>query len=456
MFVKTWRLCLAALFVLAMLARLACFTGLIGSDDLWYSRFAQVIASGNYPDEANQWAGRPGVTIPVGFVYRLTGASEASSVALPLLASSASVLFVAAIGARLYGPLAGLVAGLLMCTSPVHVRFASILVPEPMMEFWITFAVWCFVTATERQSRLLATAAGVLAGFAYLTKEIGALVVPALIVAALYIRRRDLAVAVALGALTVPCTEMIAYQIAFDNPLHRLELAQAGAGPLRSIIEKPVNFAERLLKVYPRMMLYPSINFGLHFITAIVTAGIAVLTLPRHRALLVLWAMVPWTFLNFGSASFTHYVPLWTAHRYISMTLPPLFVLGAGVLTSPWVIRHTVRRTASILIVASVMLIGLGCGLQMRGTGWRTANVAALRSAATVAGEKGLRICEPARSNTQFTEKDPLHVWTATLRLLAPQLEGLRGQSGLVLEPNVLGLPTAREGVCPTNDVPAD
>jgi hypothetical protein len=93
-----WTAVLAGLFVAALFVRLAAFTGLIGSDDLWYSRYAQTIAAGGVPLDTNQFAGRSGVTLALAAVYRLFGVSEAATIALPLLASSASVPLLAASG----------------------------------------------------------------------------------------------------------------------------------------------------------------------------------------------------------------------------------------------------------------------------------------------------------------------------------------------------------------------
>src|SRR5438445_9906224 len=50
--VKYWP-CFGAILLLSLLMRLACFTGLIGSDDLSYSYYAQQISTGHYVPEAN-------------------------------------------------------------------------------------------------------------------------------------------------------------------------------------------------------------------------------------------------------------------------------------------------------------------------------------------------------------------------------------------------------------------
>src|SRR5690349_7530382 len=110
---RAWRTWLVALLVVAALVRLACYTGLIGSDDLWYVRYAGQIASGQFPHSTNQFAARTGLTMAVAAVYRVVGISAGSTVLVSLAASSASVPLLAEIGAMLFGPLAGTIAALL-------------------------------------------------------------------------------------------------------------------------------------------------------------------------------------------------------------------------------------------------------------------------------------------------------------------------------------------------------
>src|SRR5579871_209772 len=71
---------LAVLFVGALLIRLICYTGLIGSDDLTYFRFGQGIATGTYRLEAIHNALRYGLLIPLAASYRIFGVHEWTTV----------------------------------------------------------------------------------------------------------------------------------------------------------------------------------------------------------------------------------------------------------------------------------------------------------------------------------------------------------------------------------------
>src|SRR4030095_13434811 len=117
--------------LLALLIRAACFTGLIGSDDLGYSRYGHLIADGRYTPELWIYAMRYGLTVPVALAYRVFGVSEWTTIVTPYLASAASVPMLVVIGTKLFSFRAGVGAGALLATFPVSVRFATILVPAP-------------------------------------------------------------------------------------------------------------------------------------------------------------------------------------------------------------------------------------------------------------------------------------------------------------------------------------
>src|SRR6476469_8464927 len=117
--------------VAALLMRLACYTGLIASDDVGYSHFAQLIAQLHYKPELHHYALRYGLIVPLVALYALFGVREWPTILLPLVASTASVPAVMLIGNKLFGRRVALLAGLLVATFPGELQYATILVPEP-------------------------------------------------------------------------------------------------------------------------------------------------------------------------------------------------------------------------------------------------------------------------------------------------------------------------------------
>src|SRR4051794_5529550 len=98
-------------------------------------------------------------------------------------------------------------------------------------------------------------------------------------------------------------------------------------------VEANQHVLRRLITEYPRIMIVPNRSFGIHSLFAIVFAIPACFFLRVERwRLLVLWAVLPWTYLNFGTSNLTHYWALPAADRYILLIYPPLFMLSAKTL----------------------------------------------------------------------------------------------------------------------------
>jgi 4-amino-4-deoxy-L-arabinose transferase-like glycosyltransferase len=226
------KLLVLALFVLALLLRLACFTGLIASDDLDYVRYARLMADGQYAPEYSHWAIRYTVLFPVALAYRLFGVSEWTTVVVPLMASAASVALVGVIGRRLFGTIAGTVAALLLATSPVHLRYATVLVPEPMLEFLMLAGIWVYVRYSGSAALSWGVLSGVFLGGAYLAKESAAFVVPAVLIHAAARRDWRRAATVMAGVLLIVVLEHTYYIATTGDPLFRLH---ALAGHNRNI-----------------------------------------------------------------------------------------------------------------------------------------------------------------------------------------------------------------------------
>lgn len=320
---------MAALFAIALVIRLACFTGLIASDDLGYAKYAQEIAQGSYRLEAHHYALRYGVIVPLAAVYRLFGVHEWTTVLLPVVSSSLGPALVGMLAAMLSGVRAGWIAGLGLATFPVAVRYGSVLVPEPSLETLLLAGVLLFLVAEARDSVVRGVTAGFVLGISYLTKEPGAFVAMAVLLYALLRRPWRLAFAVAVGAAFVVGAELAWYQSRTGDAFFRVHVM---AVHNRSAIAVAVNenLPYRLWKLYPRMMLVPSVDSGLHSLMAIALSAMAWLWQRSAKTLfLSLWAALPWLYLNFGTSSFQFYWALPAAPRYIGLVYAPLLVLSA-------------------------------------------------------------------------------------------------------------------------------
>ncbi|HLH03987.1 MAG TPA: glycosyltransferase family 39 protein [Bryobacteraceae bacterium] len=162
------------LIALSALFEFASYTGLIASDDLGYSHYAGQIAAGTYRLVHHHYAIRYGLLLPVAAVYRLFGVHEWTTVIIPLAASILTPFLLAVLCVEITERRVAAIAGLLMATFAVAIRYGSILVPEPVLLAALLAAAIAFVHAQKSRSAGWALVAGILFGLAYLTKEPGA------------------------------------------------------------------------------------------------------------------------------------------------------------------------------------------------------------------------------------------------------------------------------------------
>lgn len=391
-------------FLLALLLRLACFTGLIGSDDLSYSGYAQLIANGQYVPEYHHRAIRYGVLLPVGLTYKLFGLSEWSTIAVPLVASSLSVVLLGLIANKLFGGRTALVAALLLATFPLQLRYATVLLPEPILACYVLAAVFIYVHTEDRAPLARGVLTGVFIGLGYLSKEPALFVAPALILDAALRRRWRHAFGVAIGVVAVVALEH-AYYVTMSGDLlfrphalarHNRNVSQVLAqGLARAKADIGVDAERDLFRTlfvqYPRKMLVPNVDFGIHSVAALLVSAVAAFwfRMDRRARFLLLWASLPWLYLNFGTSSFSQYVTIPRAPRTIDLSYPPLFVFSAWLVTdllrrAPW------TRRLAMPAIAAVLIVGVVCGLSTRATEYRTDQVAVLRGIANTVAEKDL------------------------------------------------------------------
>ena len=428
---QAWIPLASTLFVAAIGVRLLCYTGLIGSDDIWYQVFARSFANGDFSLTSHHFAVRPGVLLPVAAVFRVFGIHEWSVVVVPLVASSVAVVFTALIALRLAGPTAAWAAGLLMATLPVAVRYSSVLVPEPILQAFVLAGALLFLKGEHRRSDLLVAGAGAFLAMAYLTKETGAFVAVAFFTFAVVRREWRLAFAFAAGVALLLISEALWYWSQSGDPLFRFNSLAAhneseGAASANTLLPW------RLFKAYPGMMIIPNIHMGLHSVTALLLAAAALLRrrLRGTSLLLMLWALVPFLYLNFGSTSLDRYWVIPASPRYIELIYPPLFILSAITLAE---LLRTRWRPVVTVALAAVCSVGIICAAGSSETGHNTAHVKRLKEFVVAARRDDVRVCEfEGRHATE---------WRIVLRIVAPDLIGC-GATSVRLAPDAEGLPT--------------
>jgi 4-amino-4-deoxy-L-arabinose transferase-like glycosyltransferase len=415
----------------ALAVRLWCFTGLIASDDVTYAHYAHALATGRYFLEGNHLALRFGLLLPVAAAYGLLGVSEATTALVPLVASVASVILVFFIARRRFGVAAGVIAAVLMASFPLSIRYGSILVPEIIAEAYILAAIWLYLRASDSGRIATAIAAGMGLGLAYLTRELALFIVLAVLIEAAWQRRWRLLLAIAFGSLAVVLGEQLCYWLAAGDPLLRLHaMAAHNQRPTAAaFLEHP---GWRFFRALPHMMLVPSLGFGVHSLTALGLAAGATFILGRRQvALFILWAAIPWFYLNFGTTSLKTYIAMPIGDRYLELIYPPLFILSGALLAV--LLQKTHGRT---LVTAGVTLLagsGVICAHAIRASGFRTADVVRLREIArTVRREGGTIVRFEGPSDW---------AWRGAIEVIDPALTASQAPPGFVVRPDSQSLP---------------
>jgi hypothetical protein len=181
------------------------------------------------------------------------------------------------------------------------------------------------------------------------------------------------------------------------------------------VLETNRHLAYRLLQSYPRMMLVPNSDFGLHSVLGLATTALAVAMLGVSRLRLVLlWAALPWLYTNFGSSNLREYIAIPAAARYIEFFYPPLFVACGGLAGSLRMPRVRWACTAGALVV---MLCATGIACAIAGAGrprYYTQVTAALRPI--------VRTARAANVISVHFEENVSSRHRQTLSILAPEL----------------------------------
>jgi 4-amino-4-deoxy-L-arabinose transferase-like glycosyltransferase len=426
------------IFAVSFAIRLTCYTGLIGSDDLFYSLFAQDIASGRYELEAHHMAIRYGVLLPVASFYKLFGQYEWTTIAVPLVLSSLAPALTSILAFHLFGLRAAWITGLLLSSFPVEVRYASILVPEPILQTVLLGGATLFVLASKRESVALAFLSGFVFGLGYLVKEPAAFVIAAFFLYALVRGKWWIAGAMATGAAMILLGEVMWYWFEAGDLLFRHH-AMAAHNKSGMAVAANESLYYRLFKSYPRIMILPNIDYGLHSVFALAGGAIALLGYRcAATPLLCLWAALPWLYLNFGSSSFEYYWALPVAPRYISLVYTPLFLLTAMVIAS-WANTRT-KELAALTVLIVVTSVGIICALMTRKTGYNINEVIALKNIVSEVRAGGKQICQVTGQRANR--------WRRTLELVGSDVMGCSSENSVMIDTDDAGVPKLKEERC--------
>ncbi len=326
---------------LTLILSLCFWQGMRGTDDLGYSQTAVSLLPGMHfssPHPPTYHDARIGITFPLAGAFFVFGIRDFSLSLLPFLSTVLTGPLVAWLAYHFWGRATGLTAGLLYALFPLTINLSGVCVPEPILIFEICLASVLVLSAIDghgRSARYKEFLAGVLIGLGYLTTEVGALMIPVFLLC-FFVRRK-----VRLrdgwlpaGFLLVLCIELSYQGIVHGNPLYHFTLS-GGLPNDPAVLGANSDLAYRLLKSYPRMFIYPNIDFGI-LGPLLILGGLYGLIRLRHSSFFVIWSAVILLFYNFMSASLKHYLALPTAPRLIAPACVPLLILSAKLVVDLW------------------------------------------------------------------------------------------------------------------------
>lgn len=362
--------------IVAVVLSLWFWQGLRGTDDMGYAQVAMSDLQGDatpplyYRPDFHD--GRLGVIGPLIAIFWLFGPSNVSMALLPLLCTMLTASLVTWLGRRYWGDACGLTAGLLYAMLPLTISLSTFYTPEPMATFEMCLATVLVVMAADRKehSGLLKFAAGLVIGIAYLTTEVGALMLPALYLA-LWVKdgRRPRDAWMLAGFAAVLGSELIYHAAVHGNPLHRFALAQGYADDPMVGGANSGDLTYRLFKAYPALFVYPGLDFGA-LGSIMVLGGLYGLFRWRERSLFLVWAAVILLFYNFMSGSLSSYVLTPVDARHVGPACVPLLILTAKLCVDTW---NWARRTS-----AAVVRLGIPALLAGSATALAAASIVAM------------------------------------------------------------------------------
>lgn len=357
-----------AFVALAMVVRLAFFTGFVGSDDSVYLEAGADLA------QRGHWLGKDLASSRLGFVVatagaiKLFGMNEFGAIAVSYLAALALLIEVFFLARLYFGDRAGVLAVALLALYPLNIVLSTILVPEILLGCLMAGAVLAYETSRRQVSlvpkALGAVGAGVLLGIAYLVKEPAALLIAGLglawTVLAIKDRRIEAAwVGVIAGfVLVVGAESLVRFATTGSGAFERFRISSQTIAFGQATWQEERDLAPWYL--YPRSMFVSFYQVGLLFYLLVAALGIAVVKRMRLPLALVVWLGVVLGYLAFGSVSFTQYVPLPKQPRYLEAITVPAIVLTAGVL-APYLGRLSAARPVAWTALTAYAVAGVLC-----------------------------------------------------------------------------------------------
>lgn len=360
---------LLLLLICAFGIRLVFFYGMGVSDHLVYSGQAHKVVSGQWLDNSFYEAStRWGFLLPAALLYRLLGVNEVASSLWAMSLSLGTIVVGSLLGRHLGGRQAGWLAAVLLSIFPLEIAYASQLLADGPISFWLLLSLFWFVKGDASESlqhrRRYFVGCGVALGFAYATKFVAILICPFFLLIALIRRKIDWQqIWIATGFVVVLSIELLMFSYYVGNAWFRLDsiLADRTATAVQSAGEKAATGLDVLSNSVWHYLYWMGVDIhhvgGTFLLLAAlaITVSVAPHWLSRPEKfgtsswLVWLWGGTLLVMLSCYPISMSPYVAVYKMPNYMLMFTAPLLVVLATLLA----------RVPRCLQHLSVMMVGV-------------------------------------------------------------------------------------------------
>ncbi len=234
------------------------------------------------------------------------------------------------LGRRLFDRTTAILAGVLVALNPLDAVHGSVLQPDTIMAALLAAAAGFWIASLEpepRHPRAYPFLSGLCFALAVVTRENAAVLLVFYVSSILWRKPRARGLLdAALGGALVIAPLLAVYAVTTGDPFFRV----------RAVVEA---YGAPVMQEGNRFGFYPSLlRHVRHAVTGLGPPLFALgllgglLRLNRSRAWLLLWALPILLYLQFGSMSVTHYVPILKRERFLAPLTAPLALLTASVL----------------------------------------------------------------------------------------------------------------------------
>jgi len=369
-------LIIVVIFALAL--RMNFFLGLNLNDDLTYLDSAHQITQGEFI--FSEWIVSPRImmTYPIALFFYLFGVSDFSGALYILLCSLGSVVVAYYIGKTIFGVRTGLASAFLMAIFPIEVVYATTIVPDVPVAFFMGLSVCLFLIGEKSDNKIYYLFAGIAIGLAWLVKSLSILIILFYISYFLFDKIFDFKFAIsgikkksvskikkifsirkgfiltALGFIFMLFLEGRLYLFFSDNFFLRYKIetqhyvsALGGRTPV--------------LNLYPGMLLAENSSFynyfGLFFIIFCACVFLCVL-FDRNKKLIILiiWFVVLYLWMQYGTMNPTEFVLMDHLLRFTTVWTIPIAVTIGYFIAGSKISKKRIFNVANIIMISSLLI----------------------------------------------------------------------------------------------------